>query len=168
METTCGGSGMSREAMKLALEALESDPISHAGLVSRKQAITAIRQALVDADDTSQERVDEKAKREQKPVALAQVWRQFRPDGTLEFQKIKRTPNGEWEDYTAPPKRELTCVCGAVWEGEMMVHPPRKREWVGLTDGEIDILSCEMVKGDKSVNWLCKVLEAKLREKNHG
>ncbi len=37
---------MSREAMQLALEALESDPISHAGLVSRKQAITALRQAL--------------------------------------------------------------------------------------------------------------------------
>ena len=43
-----------------------------------------------------------------------------------------------------------------------------KREWVGLTDGEIDILSCETVKGNKSVNWLCKVLEAKLKEKNHG
>ena len=43
-----------------------------------------------------------------------------------------------------------------------------KREWVGLTDEEIDILSCEMVKGDKSVNWLCKVLEAKLKEKNGG
>ena len=42
------------------------------------------------------------------------------------------------------------------------------KQWVGLTDGEIDILSCEMVKGDKSVNWLCKVLEAKLKEKNHG
>jgi hypothetical protein len=39
---------MNREAMQLALEALESDPISHAGLVSRKQAITALRQALVD------------------------------------------------------------------------------------------------------------------------
>ena len=37
---------MSREAMQLALEALESDPISHAGLVSRKQAITSLRQAL--------------------------------------------------------------------------------------------------------------------------
>ena len=47
-------------------------------------------------------------------------------------------------------------------------HPQPKREWVGLTDEEIDILSCEMVKGDKSVNWLCKVLEAKLKEKNHG
>ena len=41
-----------------------------------------------------------------------------------------------------------------------------EREWVGLTDGEIDILSCETVKGDKSVNWLCKVLEAKLKERN--
>ena len=41
-----------------------------------------------------------------------------------------------------------------------------EREWVGLTDEEIDILSCEMVKGDKSANWLCKVLEAKLKEKN--
>jgi hypothetical protein len=37
---------MSRKAMQMALEALESDPISHAGLVSRKQAITALRQAL--------------------------------------------------------------------------------------------------------------------------
>ena len=47
---------------------------------------------------------------------------------------------------------------------EQLIQP--KREWVGLTDGEIDILSCETVKGDKSVNWLCKVLEAKLKEKN--
>jgi hypothetical protein len=39
--------------MQLALEALESDPISHAGLVSRKQAITALRQAL----ETEQEPV---------------------------------------------------------------------------------------------------------------
>ena len=53
-------------------------------------------------------------------------------------------------------------------------HPERwtplytapSKQWVGLTDGEIDILSCEMVKGDKSVSWLCKVLESKLKEKN--
>ena len=37
---------MSRKAMQMALEALESDPLSHAGLVSRKQAITALRLAL--------------------------------------------------------------------------------------------------------------------------
>ena len=45
---------MSREAMQMALEALESDPISHTGLVNRKQAITALRQAL----DTEQESVE--------------------------------------------------------------------------------------------------------------
>ena len=68
---------MSREAMQMALEALESDPISHAGLVSRKQAITALRQALVDVDDTSQKRVDEKAKREHEWVGLTadEIWK---------------------------------------------------------------------------------------------
>jgi hypothetical protein len=60
------GQRSSLSAMQLALEALESDPMSHAGLVSRKQAITALRQALV----ASQERVDEKAKREHEWVGL--------------------------------------------------------------------------------------------------
>jgi hypothetical protein len=44
---------MSREAMQMALEALESDPVSHLGLVHRKLAITALRQAL----ETKQEPV---------------------------------------------------------------------------------------------------------------
>ena len=41
-----------------------------------------------------------------------------------------------------------------------------KLKWVGLTDDEIDELSRSMVKGDKSVNWLCQAIEAKLKEKN--
>ena len=65
---------MSREAIQQALEALESDPISHAGLVSRKQAITALRQALeekqepvawtssLDFDDDDQEIIPAKDK----------------------------------------------------------------------------------------------------------
>jgi hypothetical protein len=61
--------------------------------------------------------------------------------------------------------------CGTIYksagEGRSPLYTaPPKKEWVGLTDGEIDILSCETVKGNKSVNWLCKVLEAKLKEKN--
>ena len=43
---------------------------------------------------------------------------------------------------------------------------PPQRLWVGLTDDEIDELSRSMVKGDKSVNWLCQAIEAKLKEKN--
>lgn len=41
-----------------------------------------------------------------------------------------------------------------------------KLKWVGLTDDEIDELSRSMVKGDKSVNWLCQAIEAKLKEQN--
>ncbi len=61
---------MSRETMQLALEALESDPVSHAGLVNRKQAITALRQALVDDVNTSQERVAETVKCKHEWVGL--------------------------------------------------------------------------------------------------
>lgn len=41
-----------------------------------------------------------------------------------------------------------------------------KREWVGLTGDEVDELAREMVKGDKSVNWLARAIEAKLKERN--
>jgi hypothetical protein len=108
--------------MQMALEALESDPVSHLGLVHRKMAITALRQALVDADDTSQERVDEIVKDEHEPV---------------------------------------TCVCGAVWEGEQMVHAPRPREWVGLTDEDMEALFLN----EDGVRF-ARYIEAKLKEKN--
>jgi hypothetical protein len=119
---------MSREAMQMALEALESDPLSHAGLVSRKQAIAVLRQAL---------------ETEQEPVLWLKTW----SDGSV---SVLKTKSHAFADHELKP---------------LYTEPP-KREWVGLTDGEIDILSCEMVKGYKSVNWLCKVLEAKLKEKN--
>jgi hypothetical protein len=41
-----------------------------------------------------------------------------------------------------------------------------RREWVKLTDEEIDDLSRTTVKGNKSVNWLSRAIEAALKEKN--
>ena len=83
---------MSREAMQMALEALESDPVSHLGLVHRKLAITALRQAL-----------------------------------------------------------------------------ETKREWVGLTDEEINSVRYNR---DWTAPWtdttFARAIEAKLKEKNHG
>ena len=84
---------MSREAMKQALEALESDPISHAGLVSRKQAITALRQAL---------------ETEQEPVA----WISDSPTkGNGKQLHWTKSEAWRWSSnitplYTAPPKKE--------------------------------------------------------------
>ena len=78
METAGQRSSMS--AMQMALEALESVTGNFTRTPSTlrdsevrgeaHKAITVLRQALVDADDTSQERVDEKAKREHEWVGL--------------------------------------------------------------------------------------------------
>ena len=69
--------------------------------------------------------------------------------------------------YAAPPKRDLTCVCGAVWDGEQMVHAPRKREWVGLTDEEVYQAEsgCWFLdEFDKTL--FARAIEAKLKDKN--
>jgi hypothetical protein len=59
---------MSREAMQLALDMLNEIADDVYCDQKLEGVITVLRQALVDADDTSQERVDEKEKREQEPV----------------------------------------------------------------------------------------------------
>ena len=58
---------MSKEAMQIALDALEANLGNWA---AKTKAVEVLRQALVDADDTSQKRVDEKAKREHEWVGL--------------------------------------------------------------------------------------------------
>jgi len=67
--------------------------------------------------------------------------------------------DGVWHELE-PQRRELTCVCGAVWEGETMVHPPPK-QWVGLTDEEI-----EHIADSEWEEAFVRMIEAKLREKN--
>jgi hypothetical protein len=122
--------------MQVALEALESDPLSHAWLVSRKQAIAALRQAL---------------ETEQEPVARLKTW----SDGSVSVLKTKSHAFADHElepVYAAPPKRE----------------------WVGLTDEEIQDLGYLSQKIDEgNSEWFdrwgfARAIEAKLKEKNHG
>ena len=117
------------------------------------EAKEALRKALVDADDTSQERVDEKAKREQEPVAWitdggkGELWwyqsSKFDEEGNL----IGPNPD-DIPLYTAPPK-----------------------QWVRLTDDEI--YDCEEEAGvpqyeisSADLYAFAQAIEAKLREKN--
>ncbi len=144
---------MSREAMKLALEALESDPISHAGIVSRKQAITALRQAL---------------ETEQEPVA----WMHNVIEGNVITHipaDIGRHPERWTPLYVAPCQ---TCVSLAMAVMNDQTYHEKvipKREWVGLTDDEINSVC---YKRDWTAPWtnttFARAIEAKLREKNHG
>jgi hypothetical protein len=136
---------MSREAMQMALEALESDPVSHLGLVHRKLAITALRQALVNADDTSEKRVDETAKQEHEPVAFINVEKQ-----KLEWAKLTswHTPTivnlPKIPLYTAPPKKE----------------------WVGLTYEEHDNIKDNYHNMTWTLEMFARAVEQALKEKN--
>ena len=178
---------MSREAMQLALEALESKYIVNCGAwrVQQDQAITALRQALVDADDTSQERVDEIVKTEHdKQIEIALAYQRGWDAALAQQEPVAWISEGgdvsrskRYMDemgfkcnplYTAPPKRELTCVCGAVWEGETMVHPPRKREWVGLTHPQIHELDWPDGVSFEDILLFVRAIEQALKEKNHG
>jgi hypothetical protein len=153
---------MSREAMKLALDMLNEiaddvycDQKLEGVITSLRQALEEEREPLywsvstgwVYADDTSQQ-----------PVKLSNKF-------------ACKPTEGNWVEpiYTAPPKRELTCVCGAVWEGETMVHPPREREWVGLTEEEIAELHHEIkvrLMGTYKTEDIYRAIEKRLKEKN--
>jgi hypothetical protein len=140
---------MSREAMQMALEALESDPVSHLGLVHRKMAITALRQALVNADDTSQERVDEIVKDEHEPVAWMYEW-DSRKHLTFTDQRFVEQAHPHFNKstplYTAPPK-----------------------QWVGLTDDVVfELADTNLYEGGKNFGVLAfaKAIEQALKEKN--
>ena len=104
---------MSKEAMQLALEALESDPISHAGLVSRKQAITALRQAL----ETEQEPVawisDSPTKGNGKQLhwTKAEAWR-----WSSNITPLYTAPPKQWVGLTDEEIHEVTSKKWWDWE----------------------------------------------------
>ena len=162
---------MSKEAMKLALEALigaraflESDaPVEIWGL--NDKAITALREAL--AEQPAQ----------QEPVVWMYVNRSTHE--TI-FQRHMRSfvDHGNWTEtplYSEPlANHELICVCGAVWCGDEMVHLPHKstspqrkpltdeqieREWQFLHDEE---------GNPPDHHDFARAIEAKLKEKNNG
>jgi hypothetical protein len=135
---------MSREAMQMALEALESDPISHVGLVSRKQAITALRQAL---------------ETEQEPF---EYWNAV--GGWVKIDEVR-------EHFDA-------VGCGTIYksagEGRSPLYTAPPKQWVGLTDEEIQDLGYLSEKFDASNSeWFdrwgfARAIEAKLKVKNGG
>jgi len=151
---------MSREAMQLALEALED-----ANDVARmefgdedyhSEAINALRQALVDADDTSQKRVDKMVKTEHdRAVELGQAsergWNaalaQQEPVGddrvmTVVYRNVQKE---DAQSFTDHPKAVWFGWCHAPYQRDdaifklekVITSPPASKPWVGLTDQEV-------------------------------
>lgn len=133
---------MNREAMQMALEALENDPISHAGLVSRKQAITALRQAL---------------ETEQEPFEYWSV-----AGGWVKLDEMR-------EHFEIAGCGTIYKSAGE--DRSPLYTAPTKKQWFGLTDEEI-VAATNTVHGfgvikQRDMNF-ARSIEAKLKEKNHG
>jgi hypothetical protein len=141
---------MSREAIEEAIEVLEDASAEMLMETGDKnyyvEAIAVLRQALVDADDTSQERVDEIVKDEHEPVAWANSFDLQNFD-----MKVRTGPDLH---HTVP----------------LYTEPPK--QWVSLTDQEIQDLGYLSEKFDASNSeWFdrwgfARAIEAKLKEKN--
>ena len=101
---------MSREAMKQVLEALESDPISHAGLVSIKQAITALRQAL----ETEQDPV-------YWSVAIDELRQALEAKREHGLQEALEDGWCAWEFHSPFESSVFSCDCGLVHEVDIRV-----------------------------------------------
>ena len=138
---------MSREAIEEAIEVLEDASAEMLQETGDKnyyiEAIAVLRQALVDADDTSQERVDEIVKDEHEPVAWA---------NSFDLQ------NFDMKVRTGPDLHHTVPLYTA----------PTKREWVGLTEDEVDLLVpyCHNEFDLNDYREFALAIEAKLKEKN--
>jgi hypothetical protein len=169
-----------RKAAEMALEALENP--WEAGPEGVADAIIALRQALAmqKFSEVNQEIEEALKQPEQEPVAYVTI----EPSLDGDWRKC---PSIKWFNkptegplYTAPLKQpkwvglddeDVATVKnefnrGALW-AEQVLKEKNKREWVGLTDEEIE--ECKINGGlPHAINWRfsVKVMEAKLKEKN--
>ena len=125
------------EAMKLALEALRQIDEAMPFPVA-KLAQAALREALAE-QPAQQEPVAAQS------VMTVRIWRDKNSDQNAEFKNWHKLPDGEHILYTSPPAQ---------------------RTWVGLTPEELDEMFSKTLKGKKLVNWVARVIETKLKEKN--
>jgi hypothetical protein len=182
---------MTIEAMKQWLEALEKsqsalaeelsawdiDPPLHHVQDSHDlcgPAITALRQAIAEVEKKEQE-LDYKAIGQQ---AYESGYTTGYMDGAIKAHEAKKErctgceacidsacgrdecPKG-WAK--AQPKQEPVAICEHCEKERPVIHAPQ-REWVGLTDEEIEDIFCDVADGDYIKTG--RLIEAKLKEKN--
>jgi hypothetical protein len=154
---------MTKEALKLALEALEWNmdylPSQGRGTSMARDAITAIKQA--------------RSAPVQEPVAQL-------GDGVLWCDTCRSVQ--ETIHHTSPNDRDVWCKGEAAWlQGPFYTIPPEhhpeptppaaQRQWVGLTDEQFQAIRSRLSRQDgwDGDGWdlaLKEAIEAKLKEKN--
>ena len=154
---------MSKEAMKLALEALEHECVD---------AITALREALAKPDfwegyvpepvKPAQQLVDchatgvcvQSGLRAEQPAQQEPVARQY------------QSRDGLWKDFISEKHYKDTLEDGSWPIRNLYTSPPAQRTWVGLSDLNIDELENNYMKSAQTAHEFLRAIEAKLKEKN--
>jgi hypothetical protein len=140
--------------MQKALEALEPMQ-NNRDDTAIQRAITALRAALAQEEQEEPE-----------PVAWTDRELQL-IDGMIEVQLHHAAQCDGIANRTMAEKQKGWDMERVALLQKIKSNPPR-REWQSLSEEEINELSHTMVKGHKSVNWLARAIEAKLKEKNNG
>jgi hypothetical protein len=149
---------MTKEALKLALEALEADPAEmvedeNGHMVFRRiQAIITLREALAnEALDKMAENARELGldyEPEQEPVAW-RAWVSKFPQGT----------GSDWVYVTKPIMKD------SIYNQPLYTTPPQ-RTWVGLTDEDKESFWTADQMSQQEWDELFSAIEAKLKDKN--
>ena len=132
----------------------------------RASTITVLRQALVDADDTSQKRVDEMVKTEHdRAVELGKAYERGWNAALAQQEPVAWISEGGDVSRSKRYMDEMGFKCNPLYTA-----PPK--QWVGLTDEEIQDLSYLSQKIDEGNSpWFdrlgfAKAIEQALKEKN--
>ena len=151
---------MSREAMQMALEALDSDNPD-----MQLRAAIALRQALVDADDISQKRVDEMVKLEHdKQIEIAQAYERGWNAALAQQKPVAWASSLDFDDDDQEiiPAKDKGKLGTSNCDIPLYATP---KQWVALTDEEVSDVIDNVLEGG---GWLdvARAIEQALKEKN--
>ena len=77
----------------------------------------------------------------------------------------KQEPVAVVQDLDEVKRKHLVYECGFDWKDPLYTHPQPKREWVGLTDEEIEIVSGDYTESEGFKHGARWALD-QLKEKN--
>ena len=157
-----------KEALKLALEAVERYQIKRQDFDTFEEAITAIKAALAQPAQDQSACCAECGKKDSDGWALYCV-ECIDKAKTLGAQPAQEpvawmTPDGEgFRIRFSPPTNDVPLGWDALYTA------PQQRTWVGLTDEERDAITNKVIGFNNCCGWeddYAKTVEAKLKEKN--